>query len=92
VFTAVLIVACPCALALTAPFTLGNMLRIYGRAKFYIKNATVIEQLAKVDTVVFDKTGTITSGNYRPSLMKVVICRTTNWVGLRISCARLTIR
>lgn len=62
VFTAVLIVACPCALALTAPFTLGNMLRIYGRAQFYIKNATVIEQLAKVDTVVFDKTGTITSG------------------------------
>jgi len=62
VFTAVLIVACPCALALTAPFTLGNMLRIYGRTKFYIKNATVIEQLAKIDTIVFDKTGTITSG------------------------------
>jgi Cu+-exporting ATPase len=62
VFTAVLIVACPCALALTAPFTLGNMLRIYGRAKLYLKNASVIEQLAKIDTIVFDKTGTITSG------------------------------
>lgn len=62
VFTAVLIVACPCALALTAPFTLGNMLRIYGKAKCYIKNAPVIEQIAKVDTLVFDKTGTITSG------------------------------
>lgn len=62
VFTAVLIVACPCALALTAPFTLGNMLRIYGKSKFYIKNAPVIEQLAKIDTLVFDKTGTITSG------------------------------
>lgn len=61
VFTAVLIVACPCALALTAPFTLGNILRIVGKQKFYLKNALVIEQLAKVDTVVFDKTGTITT-------------------------------
>jgi Cu+-exporting ATPase len=61
VLTAVLIVACPCALALTAPFTLGNVLRIMGKQKLYLKNATVIEQLAKVDTVVFDKTGTITS-------------------------------
>lgn len=61
VFTAILIVACPCALALTAPFTLGNVLRILGKRKFYLKNATVIEQLAQVDTLVFDKTGTITT-------------------------------
>jgi Cu+-exporting ATPase len=61
VFTAVLIVACPCALALSAPFTLGNVLRIMGNRKLYLKNATVIEQMAKVDTIVFDKTGTITT-------------------------------
>ena len=61
VFTAVLIVACPCALALTAPFTFGNILRILGKQKMYLKNAIVIEQLAKVDTIVFDKTGTITT-------------------------------
>ena len=61
VFTAILIVACPCALALTAPFTQGNVLRIMGRRKLYLKNAMVIEQLAKVDTIVFDKTGTITT-------------------------------
>ncbi|MFC7772295.1 heavy metal translocating P-type ATPase metal-binding domain-containing protein [Flavobacterium sp. GCM10027622] len=61
VFTAILIVACPCALALTAPFTLGNVLRLMGYQKLYLKNATVIEQLAKVDTIVFDKTGTITT-------------------------------
>ena len=61
VFTAVLIVACPCALALTAPFTFGNVLRILGKQKFYLKNALVIEQLSKVDTIVFDKTGTITT-------------------------------
>jgi Cu+-exporting ATPase len=63
VFTAVLIVACPCALALTAPFTFGNILRLLGKQKFYLKNAMVIEQLTKVDTIVFDKTGTITTNN-----------------------------
>ncbi|MGJ8667277.1 MAG: heavy metal translocating P-type ATPase [Patiriisocius sp.] len=61
VFTAVLIVACPCAIALAAPFTLGNLLRIFGRRNFYIKNSSVIEQLATIDTVVFDKTGTLTT-------------------------------
>ncbi|MFC6095139.1 heavy metal translocating P-type ATPase metal-binding domain-containing protein [Flavobacterium qiangtangense] len=60
-FTAVLIVACPCALALTAPFTMGNILRIMGNQKLYLKNAVVIEQLEKVNTIVFDKTGTITT-------------------------------
>jgi len=61
VFTSVLIIACPCAIALAAPFTLGNMLRIFGKHKFYLKNATVIEQMAAINTVIFDKTGTITS-------------------------------
>lgn len=61
VFTAVLIIACPCAIALAAPFTLGNMLRILGKKKFYLKNATVIEQLASLDTIIFDKTGTLTT-------------------------------
>jgi len=61
VFTAILIIACPCALALSAPFTFGNVLRILGTKKFYLKNARVIEQLAKIDTIIFDKTGTITS-------------------------------
>ena len=61
VFTAVLIIACPCALAMSTPFSLGNLLRIFGNKKFYLKNAGVIEQLAKADAVIFDKTGTITS-------------------------------
>ncbi|WP_346882557.1 heavy metal translocating P-type ATPase metal-binding domain-containing protein [uncultured Algibacter sp.] len=63
VFTAVLIVACPCAIALASPFTLGNLLRIFGYHKLYLKNATVIEKMAKIDTIVFDKTGTLTSNN-----------------------------
>ncbi|WP_428742120.1 heavy metal translocating P-type ATPase [Tenacibaculum sp.] len=61
VFTSVLIIACPCAIALAGPFTLGNMLRIFGRKKFYLKNATVVEQLAAVNSVIFDKTGTLTT-------------------------------
>ncbi len=61
VVSAVLIIACPCALALSAPFALGNMIRIFGKKKFYLKNTLVIEAITKIDTIVFDKTGTITS-------------------------------
>lgn len=61
VFTAVLIIACPCAVALAAPFTLGNGLRILGRRKLYLKEPSVIEKMAGIDTVVFDKTGTLTT-------------------------------
>jgi Cu+-exporting ATPase len=60
VFASILIVACPCALSLTIPFTFGNLMRIFGRNGFYIKNTGVIENLVKTDTVVFDKTGTLT--------------------------------
>lgn len=60
VITAILIIACPCALAISAPFTLGNVMRILGRKKFYVKDAHTIEKIAKIDSIVFDKTGTIT--------------------------------
>lgn len=63
VLTSVLMVACPCALALAAPFTYGGMLRVFGRYRFYLKNADVIERLASIDAVVFDKTGTVTHGD-----------------------------
>lgn len=58
--TAILIVACPCSLLLSATFTNGNIIRIFNKNKFYVKNATVIEALANANTIVFDKTGTIT--------------------------------
>ena len=61
VVSAILIIACPCALALSAPFALGNMIRIFGKNKFYLKNTNVIEAMSKIDSMVFDKTGTITS-------------------------------
>ncbi len=63
IFTAVLIVACPCALALSIPFSYGNSMRIFGKRGFYIKNTQVIENLSKINTIVFDKTGTLTQSN-----------------------------
>ncbi|NJB35303.1 heavy metal translocating P-type ATPase [Croceivirga sp. JEA036] len=61
VFTAVLIIACPCAIALAAPFTLGNLIRIFGKKGFYLKDTNTIERLAQIKTIVFDKTGTLTT-------------------------------
>jgi Cu+-exporting ATPase len=60
-FTAVMIVACPCAVALAIPFTLGNIMRILGRHRFYLKNIRVVESFSHVNAVIFDKTGTITN-------------------------------
>ncbi len=60
VVVAVLIVACPCALALSAPFTLGNIMRVFGKSGFYLKNTSVIEAMGTITDIVFDKTGTLT--------------------------------
>ena len=60
VVSAILIVACPCALALSAPFTFGHIMRILGRNKFYVKDTLTIEKISKISTIAFDKTGTIT--------------------------------
>lgn len=62
-FTSVLIVACPCALALSVPFTFGHTQRILGRNHFYLRHSSVVEKLAKVNTIVFDKTGTLTKSD-----------------------------
>ncbi len=59
---AVLIVACPCALALSIPFTYGNALRMYGKRGLYFRKSDVIDQLTGITTIVFDKTGTLTTG------------------------------
>lgn len=61
VFSSVLIVACPCALALASPFTFGSVLRVLGRYKLYLKNAQVVERMVGLQHIVFDKTGTLTN-------------------------------
>lgn len=60
-FSSVLIIACPCALAMTIPFTYGNGLRLLERCGIYLKDAQIIEKVSEITTIVFDKTGTITS-------------------------------
>ena len=96
VVSSILIVACPCALALSAPFTFGSMLRVFGRHGFYLKNADVLERMGQVDRVVFDKTGTLTLGggkvqfigrltSWEIALVKVVTSASTHPLSGRIS-------
>ncbi|WP_375562734.1 heavy metal translocating P-type ATPase [Bernardetia sp. OM2101] len=62
VFTSVLIVACPCALALNAPFAFGNARQILAKKLFFLKNTDSIEMLASQKAhLIFDKTGTLTT-------------------------------
>jgi len=58
--SAVLIVACPCALALSFPFAFGNAIRLMGRKGFYLKSTQALTKMADVRQIVFDKTGTLT--------------------------------
>lgn len=62
-FSAVLIIACPCAIALSIPFTYGNILRILARRSFFIKHTVVIEAIQSITHMVFDKTGTLTAAD-----------------------------
>jgi Cu+-exporting ATPase len=63
VFSSVLIVACPCALALSAPFTYGNILRVFSKNGFFVKAGNAIGNLSHITHIVFDKTGTLTESN-----------------------------
>ncbi len=60
VLIAVLIVACPCALALSFPFTYGNTIRAMGKHGLYLRNSDVVDQMTGITDIVFDKTGTLT--------------------------------
>ncbi|MFQ5453159.1 MAG: heavy metal translocating P-type ATPase, partial [Candidatus Zixiibacteriota bacterium] len=89
--TAVLIIACPCALALSTPFTLGTAMRILGKNKLYVKNSSVIEAIARTKSIIFDKTGTLTKpgetsidfsgeplSNYEKILIKSLVRHSTH--------------
>jgi Cu+-exporting ATPase len=59
VVTAILVVACPCALALSFPFVYGSAIRKFGRNGLYFKNSEEIKKLNDINHLVFDKTGTL---------------------------------
>src|SRR5690606_12578227 len=65
VATAVLIIACPCALTLAAPITLGTALGRLGLAGCYLKDGAVALELSRIDSIAFDKTGTLTTAGPR---------------------------
>nr|WP_074788193.1 heavy metal translocating P-type ATPase [Roseovarius tolerans] len=66
----VLIIACPCALGLATPISITTAAGRGAQAGVLIKDAEALERMAKVDTLIVDKTGTLTEG--RPRLTDVV--------------------
>jgi Cu+-exporting ATPase len=56
----ILVIACPCALAVSYPFALGHGIRWLAKNNFFVKDIQAFERMAQVDTLVFDKTGTLT--------------------------------
>ncbi|HNQ13738.1 MAG TPA: heavy metal translocating P-type ATPase metal-binding domain-containing protein [Bacteroidia bacterium] len=77
VFITVLIITCPCALALSAPFTYGIATFLLGQRGFYLKAPSVIEKLSQIRHIVFDKTGTLTLGSQQE----------VEWVGEELGSA-----
>src|SRR2546430_3765758 len=67
---AVLIIACPCALGLATPMSIMVAVGRGARAGVLIKNAEALELMEGIDTLVVDKTGTLTEG--KPRLMSVI--------------------
>ncbi|MCR5481915.1 MAG: heavy metal translocating P-type ATPase, partial [Clostridia bacterium] len=68
---AFLVVSCPCALVISIPLSFFSGVGAASAAGILVKGSTYLEALAKVETVVFDKTGTITTGDFS---VKKVVC------------------
>src|SRR5262249_13323066 len=69
---AVLIIACPCALGLATPMSIMVAVGQGAQMGVLVRNAEALETLAKVDTLVVDKTGTLTEGKPRLTSVKLL--------------------
>ena len=85
---AVLIIACPCALGLATPMAIMVGVGRGARAGVLIKNAEALEVLEKVDTLVVDKTGTLTEGKPRVFSMSTEIANNPELLALVASLER----
>jgi len=69
--TAVLIIACPCALALTIPFTYGCVLRFLGQQGLYLRSVKVVEDIQRITDIILDKTGTLTCAGHHHVINRI---------------------
>ncbi|MEZ5355136.1 MAG: FtsH protease activity modulator HflK [Bryobacteraceae bacterium] len=67
---AVLIVGCPCALILATPTAMVAAIGGLARRGILVRGGTILQEAAKIDTIVFDKTGTVTEGRFE--ILKIV--------------------
>jgi len=81
----VLIIACPCALGLATPISITTAAGRGAQAGVLVKDAEALERMARVDTVIVDKTGTLTEG--KPRLTDVVALQGDEMQVLRLAAA-----
>jgi Cu+-exporting ATPase len=85
--TSVLLVGCPCALALAHPFTYGSALRWLAQHGLFLKSATVAEKLAGINMVVFDKTGTLTNPQSQTTTTATLSDQEQRWIKSVAACS-----